>query len=165
MVFVGATNRSLLGLGALGVCSSRPLRATTALSLPFALAPGAVCGGALSSRSVRAYPCLGAVVGGRAKGWIYGDLIDHTTEEVLDTAKARLLLLTDEGDGQPLIVTSTSRTTDAVHIVLGVVGDVVVDDHADIVDVDTSGDDIGRDEQVYVACLELAHDLLALLLR
>ena len=52
-----------------------------------------------------------------------------------------------------------------MHIVLGVVGDVVVDDHADIVDVDTSGDDIGRDEQVYVACLELAHDLLALLLR
>ena len=33
MVFVGATNRSLLGLGALGACSSRPLRATTALSL------------------------------------------------------------------------------------------------------------------------------------
>ena len=124
-----------------------------------------MCGGALSSRSVRAYPCLGAVVGGRAKGWIYGDLIDYTTEEVLDTAKARLLLLTDEGDGQPLIVTSTSRTTDAVHIVLGVVGDVVVDDHADIVDVDPSGDDIGGDEQVYVACLELAHDLLALLLR
>ena len=52
-----------------------------------------------------------------------------------------------------------------MYIVLGVVGDVIVDHHADVVDIDTARHDVGGDEQIDIARLKVLHDLFALLLR
>ena len=93
----------------------------------------------------------GVVGGCGAEGLIYWDLIDFLFEELFNASKARLFLLADEGDRQPLIVATTGSTTDAVYIVLGVVGDVIVDHHADVVDIDTARHDVGGDEQIDIA--------------
>ena len=54
---------------------------------------------------------------------------------------------------------------DAVHVGLGVGGDVVVDDVADPLDVEAAGGDVGGDEDVELAGLELVDGPLALRLR
>ena len=55
--------------------------------------------------------------------------------------------------------------TDAVDVGLGVGGDVVVDDVADPLDVEAAGRDVGGDEDVELAGLELVDGALALHLR
>ncbi len=52
-----------------------------------------------------------------------------------------------------------------MHVVLGHVGQVEVDDVADAVDVDAAGDDVGGDEHAVTALLEAVERLLALRLR
>ena len=95
VVFVGSMG-GLLALGALGATRA-PLLWTASLSLTPSL--GVAAARAFARRAVRAYPCLGAILGGWAEGRVDGDLVDHTTEEVLYASEARLLPLTDEGDG------------------------------------------------------------------
>ena len=51
---------------------------------------------------------------------------------------------------------------DAVHVVLGLRGQVVVDDVRDAVDVDAAGDDVGGDEHAVGAVLEAVERVLAL---
>ena len=55
-----------------------------------------------------------------------------------------------------------TRTPDAVDVGLGVGGDVVVDDVADPLDVEAAGRDVGGDEDVELAGLELVDRALAL---
>ena len=54
------------------------------------------------------------------------------------------------------------RAADAVHVVLGVARDVVVDDVRDALDVDAAGDDVGRDEHLDSPVLEALERVLAL---
>ena len=72
--------------------------------------------------------------------------------------------LVDEGDGHTIAI-GTGGTSYAMHVILSIVGHVVVDDNADIVDVDASGHDIGSHQHIGHACLETIHHLVALLLR
>ena len=71
--------------------------------------------------------------------------------------------IADEGDGLSVAV-GTCCAAYAVHIVLGIVGHIIVDDGADIVDVDTSGNDVGGNQHIHLSGLEAVHHLVALLL-
>ena len=82
---------------------------------------------------------------------------------LLDLTQHVLLTRGDEEDCGTF-TTCTAGTTDAVHVVLGVMWDIVVDDHADAVDIDASGYDVGSYEEVDIAGLEATHHFLTLLL-
>ena len=58
----------------------------------------------------------------------------------------------------------TTRTTDSVHIILGIVRDVVVEHDIDIVDINATSGHVGRDQKIEVATTELAHHGVALAL-
>jgi hypothetical protein len=62
-------------------------------------------------------------------------------EELLNLMESIHIVLVDKGDGDAVAV-GTRRTADAVDIVFGIVGHVVVDDHRDVVDVDATGQDV-----------------------
>lgn len=62
------------------------------------------------------------------------------------------------------LASETSTTTDSVDVVLTRRGEVVVDDERDLLDVDSTGEEIGRDEDSGRSRTELLHDDLALLL-
>ena len=49
-------------------------------------------------------------------------------------------------------------------VVFGIVGDVVVDDERYVRHIDTAGDDVGGDEDGYLAVPKIEHDLVALML-
>ena len=73
-----------------------------------------------------------------------------------------LLFLGDESDSQTLPVCPSGSTPDTVYIVLGIVGNIVVDDYAYIVDVDPSRYDVSGHEYIHIAVFEVAHHLFAL---
>ena len=70
----------------------------------------------------------------------------------------------DEGD-RVALAAGPAGAADAVDVGLGVGRDVVVDDVADPLDVETAGGDVGGDEDVELARLELVDRALALHLR
>ena len=70
----------------------------------------------------------------------------------------------DEGD-RVAGAAGPAGAADAVHVGLGVGGDVVVDDVADPLDVEPAGGDVGRDQDVELAVAQLADGPLALRLR
>ena len=47
-----------------------------------------------------------------------------------------------------------------MHIVFGIVGHVVVDDHGDVVDVDAARNHVGGHEHIKLAALELEHHVV-----
>ena len=55
--------------------------------------------------------------------------------------------------------TETTGTTDAVHVGVGISGEVVVDHDVDVLDVDTAGAQVGRDEDAGVVRLEVVEHL------
>src|SRR5690606_32481658 len=73
---------------------------------------------------------------------------------LLDALEQVALARCDEADGVTGAA-STACAADAVHVGLGVGGDVVVDDVADALDVEATSGDIGSDEDVELAVLEL----------
>ena len=75
---------------------------------------------------------------GLAESWGQGYLLDFLAEEVLDGLEAVDVGIADEGDGGAVAI-GAGRTSDAVDVVFGIMGHVVVDDGEDIVDVDASG--------------------------
>ena len=48
-----------------------------------------------------------------------------------------------------------------MHIVFGIVGHIIVDDHGDIVDINSSGHDVCSYKHVELTALELEHDVVA----
>ena len=72
-----------------------------------------------------------------------------------------LLFLGDESDSQTLPVCPSGSTPDTVYIVLGIVGNIVVDDYAYIVDVDPSRYDVSGHEYIHIAVFEVAHHLFS----
>ena len=78
--------------------------------------------------------------------------------------KALDIAVVDECNGLSVAV-GASRTTYTMHIVLGIVGHVEVDDDTDIVDVDAASHDVGSHEHVYHTRLEAVHHIVTLGLR
>ena len=56
-----------------------------------------------------------------------------------------LVFLVHEGEGVP-DVADTAGTSDTMHVVIDVVGQVVVDHLGDVRDIETAGSDVGGDE-------------------
>lgn len=69
----------------------------------------------------------------------------------------------DKVDGNSL-PSETTRATNAMEVVLLLLREVVVDDDRDLLDVDTTGKEIGGDEDTSLAIAELLHDGVALIL-
>ena len=88
-------------------------------------------------------------------------LLDILVEEFLYLVEGKHVILIDQGDCHTIAV-STCRTADAVHIVLGIVRHVVVDDHGNIIDINATGHDIRGNEHVNLTALKLEHDIVAL---
>lgn len=69
----------------------------------------------------------------------------------------------DEVDGDTFS-TETTRSTDSVDVGLFLKREIVVDDKIDLMDVDTSGEEIGRDENSGCTSSEFLHDEISVLL-
>ena len=80
---------------------------------------------------------------------------------LLDRLQQVALARGDERD-RVAAAAGPAGAADAVHVGLGVGRDVVVDDVADPVDVEAAGRDVGGDQDVELALLELVDRLLAL---
>ena len=152
---VGLTGLRLRGLlGALLVLAVAALLVLVAL-LVAGLAAAALRTLALGgARRLAIFGCLSDVLG-------QGHLLHRLLQEFLYLLEVVLVLLADQRDGHAVAV-GTGRTADTVDVVLGVAGHVEVDDHRDVVDVDAAGDDVGGDDDVELAALELEHHLVAL---
>ena len=81
----------------------------------------------------------------------------------LDVAKKAVLARFDQRDGHAL-ATGPARPSDPMDIGVGVGWDVVVDDVRDVLDIETAGRHVGRDEHVQRAVTEAAHHPVACLL-
>jgi hypothetical protein len=90
--------------------------------------------------------------------------LDGLARGALDGAQHAPLARGDEQDGLAG-APGAAGAADAVDVGLGVVGDVVVDDMADALDVEPAGGDVGGDDDVELAALQPLDDLLAELLR
>ena len=78
----------------------------------------------------------------------------------LDVAKQAVLARLDERDGHAL-ASRSAGATDPVDILIGIRRDVVVDDVTHVIDVQATGCDIGRDEDVERPIPEPSHDPIA----
>ena len=99
------------------------------------------------------FGCLSELFGQR-------QLLHFVAQEFFDLLEIVGIVFRNEGDGRPR-AGSTSRTTNAVHIVFGIVGHVVVDDHGDVVDVDAARNHVGSHEHIKLAALEFEHHVVA----
>jgi hypothetical protein len=88
---------------------------------------------------------------------IGGHLSNLGVEMLLDDLDESGILGEDKVDGGTL-ATETASTTDSVDVVLLLVGQLVVDNEADLLDVDTTGEEIGGDQNADGTGTELLHD-------
>lgn len=75
----------------------------------------------------------------------------------LDLLDETVVVLSGKVDGNTL-ATETSGTTDTVNVVFPVGWEIIIDDHGDLLDVDTTSQKIGGDEDTRGAGTELTHD-------
>lgn len=94
-------------------------------------------------------------------GHVHGHLLDLGAVELLDLTHHTDIVSGDEVDSDTLTA-ETATTTDTVDVVLTVGGEVVVDDQRDLLDVDTTSQQIGGDEDTRGARAELLHDKITL---
>jgi hypothetical protein len=90
-------------------------------------------------------------------------LIDLGVVELLNITQHTNVLGGDKVDGNTL-TTETATTTNTMDVVLAVGGEIVVDDERDLLDVDTTGEQVGGDEDTGRSRTELLHEELTLLL-
>ncbi|CRK15600.1 hypothetical protein BN1723_010732 [Verticillium longisporum] len=95
-------------------------------------------------------------------GHVHGHLVDLS--RVVHWAMDTHILAGNKVDGDTL-ATKAAATTNTVDVVLAVARQIVVDDQADLLHVDTTCPNIGRDEHTAVALAEVLHNTVALLLR
>lgn len=103
---------------------------------------------------------------GRREGYarnVERHLIDLGVVELLDVTQHTDVLGGDKVNGNTL-TTETTATTDTMDVVLAVGGEIVVDDERDLLDVDTTGEQVGGDEHTRRSRTELLHEELTLLL-
>ena len=84
-------------------------------------------------------------------------LVDLDAGEPLDGQQQRAFLGRDERPGDARLA-RPGRAADAVDVDLGVLGQVVVDDVADAVDVEPAGGEVRRHEHAQLVAAELGHD-------
>ena len=89
--------------------------------------------------------------------------LERRARGALDVAQHVALARRDEQD-RLAVAPGTPGAADAVHVGLGVVGHVVVDDVADALHVEAARRDVGRHQDVELAALEAHHGPLAVLL-
>ena len=96
-------------------------------------------------------------------GHVHRHLLNLSAVELLNLTHHAHIIGGDEVDGHTL-ATETNTTTDAVDVVLAVGGQVVVDDQRNLLHVDTTGQEIGGDQDTRGAGAELLHDHVTLAL-
>lgn len=94
-------------------------------------------------------------------GHVHGHLLDLGAVELLDLTHHADIVSGDEVDSDTL-TTETATTTDTVDVVLTVGGKVVVDDQRNLLDVDTTSQQVSGDEDTRGAGAELLHDKVTL---
>lgn len=94
---------------------------------------------------------------------VHGHLEDLSRVELLNLAEHAGVVGGDEVDGNTL-TTETTTTTDTVNVVLLVGGEIVVDDQGNLLDIDTTGQQVGGDQDTGRSRAELLHDNLTLTL-
>ena len=87
----------------------------------------------------------------------------HFLQELLNLLEPILVFLVYEGDGSTISV-GTGCTAYAVHIVFCIMRHIVVDDHLDVIDINTTSHNIGSYEYIVLSALELEHYVVALCL-
>ena len=96
-------------------------------------------------------------------GDVHWHFLDLGVVELLNVTEVPDISLSEEVDGDSL-PSETSGTSDTVDVVLPVGGEVEVNDEGDLLDVDTTGEQIGGDEDAGGTRAELAHDDVTLTL-
>ncbi|GKT55011.1 hypothetical protein ColTof4_08128 [Colletotrichum tofieldiae] len=94
-------------------------------------------------------------------GNVHGHLLDLGAVELLNLSHHADILGGNEVDGNTL-TTETTTTTDTVDVVLAVGGEVVVDDQGNLLDVDTTGQEVGGDQDTRRSGTELLHNQVTL---
>ena len=94
-------------------------------------------------------------------GNVHGHLLNLGAVELLNLAHHADIVGGDEVDGHTL-ATETTTTTDTVDVVLAVGGKVVVDDKGNLLDIDTTGEEVSGDENTGRSKTELLHDDITL---
>ena len=94
---------------------------------------------------------------------VHGHLFDLGAVELLDLTHHADIVSSDEVDGNTL-TTETTTTTDTVNVVLTVGGKVVVDDQGDLLDIDTTGQQVSGNQDTGRTRAELLHDNITLAL-
>lgn len=90
-------------------------------------------------------------------------LIDLGVVELLNITQHPDVLGGNEINGNTL-ATETTTTTNTMDIVLAVGGEIVVDNERDLLDIDTTGQQVGGNEHTRRSRTELLHEELTLLL-
>jgi hypothetical protein len=88
---------------------------------------------------------------------IGGHLVNLSVEVILDLLDEGSILGQHEVDGGTLS-TETTSTTDSVDVVLLLVGELVVDNKTDLLNINTSSEEISSDQDTDGAWTELLHD-------
>lgn len=96
-------------------------------------------------------------------GNVHWHLLDLSAVELLDFTHHADIVGGDEVDGNTL-ASETATTTDSVDVVLAVGWQIVVDDQGDLLDIDTTGKQVGGDEDTRRTRAELLHDDVSLTL-
>ena len=102
-------------------------------------------------------------VGGDVGGGGQGDLLQLRSRQPLDLAELALLLGRQEGDGLS-VAARAAGAADAVHVRLGLTGNVEVDHQANAVHVQTAGGDVGGYEDIESAGAQALDEAFALAL-
>jgi len=88
---------------------------------------------------------------------VHGHLLDLGAVELLDLTEHANIVSGDEVDGNTL-TTETTTATDTVNVVLTVGGEIVVDDQGNLLDIDTTGQEVSGDQDTGGTRAELLHD-------
>lgn len=97
-------------------------------------------------------------------GNVAGHLLNLSVVETLKITEKVTIIIGDEVDRDTL-ATEAARATDAVDVLLEVAREIVVDHERNLVNIDTTSEQVGGDENTRRARAELSQDDLALLLR
>ena len=102
----------------------------------------------------------GMVFGCRTELLRYGRLGNGLAQQFFDDPEFVLLFFADEGECDPVRF-GPCRAADPVNIVLAVVGDIVIDHHFYVVDIDAAGKDVRGHEDGKASALEFQQYLFA----
>ena len=85
----------------------------------------------------------------------------HLLQKFLYLLEPVLVFFAHEGDGSTIAV-GTGCTADAVNVIFCIVRNIVIDDHLNIIDVDSARHNVGSYENIILSALELEHHIIAL---